>query len=126
MIFLNFLSKHSIFFTSASSSQPIPHLCNLTSTPIQTLSSSSTRSAPSSISTLLRELAQANSSTSENLPHSLSDIAITLRPSSGSETSFPVLSYPRSTPLIEDQVSVSSLSGTDPNDLSYHTLEDKI
>ena len=102
---------------SNSSSQPVTHSYNLRSRPIQTSSPSSTRSTPSSISAILRQHAQPNSSTSENLPSSLSDIPISLRPSSGMESSFTVHSYPRSTPLIGDQESVFSLSTSNSNDL---------
>ena len=109
--------------TSTSTSQPATFCYELRWRPIQTLSSSSTRSTSNSISALLRQHAQPNSSTSEKLPSSLSDLSIELRPSSGIETSFTVHSYPRSTHLTGDQESVSSLSSINPSDLPYHALE---
>ena len=52
------------------------------------------------------------------------DILNSLRHSSGIATSFTVQSNPRSTHLLEDQESASSLSVINHTDLSYHTLEE--
>ena len=86
--------------------------------------SSRTRSTSSSISALLRQHAQANPSTFENLSSSLSDIPLSLRRSSGSETSFTVHSYPISNHVIGDQESVSFLGAIKTADLPYHKLEE--
>ena len=69
----------------------------------------------------MRHHAQPNSSTSENLPSSFFDIPISLKPPSGIGTSFTVHSYPRSTHLVGDQESLSSLSATNTIDLPNHT-----
>ena len=74
---------------------------------------------------MLRQHAQPHSSTSEHLPSPLSDIHFSLRPSSGIEICFTINSYPRSTHLIGNPQSVSSLSAIDAAGLPYHTLEEK-
>ena len=117
-------SKNSSKSSSSSSSQPVTHSYNLRSRPTQISSSSSTRSTSSSISAVLRQYAQPHSSTSENHPSSLSDIPISLRPSSGIENSFAVHSFSRYTHLSGDQKSVSSLSAINLTELPYHTLEE--
>ena len=110
--------------TSTSRSQPVTHSYILRSSPIQTSSSSSTRSTIGSISALFCEHAKPHSSSSENLPSSLSGNPISLRPSSGIESSFTVHLYPISTHLVGDQESVSSLSAINPTHLPYRTLEE--
>ena len=64
------------------------------------------------------------SSTSGNLPSSLSAIPISLRPSSGSEITYTVHSYPGSTHLNGDQEFVASPNAMNPSDLPYHTVEE--
>ena len=90
---------------------------------MQSSSSSPTRSIQNSISAVLCQHAQPKSSTSETSPSSVSDIPLSLGPSSGIQTSFTVHSYPRSTHLSGDDNSVSSLSAVNTVDLPYHMLE---
>ena len=71
----------------------------------------------------MRQHAKPHSSISENLPSSISDIPISLRPSSGIETSFTDQSNQRSSHLNGDQESVFSLSAFISIDFAYHTLE---
>ena len=119
----NCQSKISSNNTSTSSSQRVTPFYDLRSKLKQTYSSSGKRSTSSSISSFLRQHAQPKSSTSENLPSCLSDIPISLRPSSGIEV-FTFHSYPRSTHLIGNHESVSPLSVFNPTDLQYHKLEE--
>ena len=72
----------------------------------------------------MRQHAQPNSSTSENLPSFLSDIPISPGLPSHTETSFTFHSYPRSTHLNRDHESFSSLSSINATDPPYHTLEE--
>ena len=109
---------------SLTSSQNVAHSYTLQSSPIQTSFSSRTRSTSVSTSAFLRQQAQPDSSTSENLPSSLSNNSIQRRPSSGVGTSFTVHSNTKSTHLLGDQESVSSLSGINTVDLPNHTLEE--
>ena len=87
---LNCESKNSSKITSKSSSQPVIHFYILRSRPIQTSSSSSTRSTSRSISTLMRQHTQPILSNFENFPSFHFDVPISLRPSSGIENSFTV------------------------------------
>ena len=72
----------------------------------------------------MRQQAQLDSSTSENHPSSLSDNPLSLRTSPGIETYFTVHSYPRSTHVNGDQVSVTSGKAINTADLAYHKLEE--
>ena len=116
-------SKNSSKNTSTLSSWTATHSYNLKSRSIQTSSCFSTRPISSLISALLRQRAQPNSSISGNLRYSPSKNPLSLRPSSDVETSFTIPSYPKSTHLIGDQESVSSLSAINCADLPYLTLE---
>ena len=71
----------------------------------------------------MRQHAQPHSSTSEKFPSSLSDSPVSVR-LSGIETSFTVRSCPRTSHVIGDQESLSSLSAINLTDLPYHTLEE--
>ena len=127
--FLNCETQDSSIITLASLSQVVPHPHNLRSRPIQTSSSSCTRSTSRSISPILRQHAQPNSSTPENLLFSIFDVPLPLRRSSDIQTLFTVHSYPKSSHLVADQESLSSLlfsslSATNTADLPYHTLEE--
>ena len=123
MIFSIVIEKtHQVIDTSTSSSQHVNNFYNLRLGSIQTSSCSLTKPASSSISALFRQHAHPPPSTSENLPRSLSDIPLALRPSSVVETAFTVHSYPRSTHLIGEKAPVSSLSAINHTDLPYHTL----
>ena len=72
----------------------------------------------------MRQHAQPNSSTTENLTSSLSDIPLSMRPFSGIETSSTVRAQPRITHLYRDQESVSFLSANNTADLPDHTLKE--
>ena len=88
------------------------------------VSLSSTRSTTSSIFALLDQHAQPKSFISENLLCSLAVIPLSLRFTSGNETSLTILQYPRSTHLTRDPESVYSLCVLDTADLPYQTLEE--
>ena len=117
---LNSETKNASSTISTSSPQTVTDSYKLRLRSIQTSSSSSTKSTSGSISALLRQQEQPNSSYSGNLPSSLSVIPISLRPSSGIETSFTFLSYPRSTQFVGDQDAVAFLSAVNTkHSISY-------
>ena len=68
--------------------------------------------------------AQSQSSASEKLPTTYSDILLSSGPSFGFETSFTVLSYPESTRFTADQHLVSSLSADNTAGLSRDSIEE--
>ena len=116
-------SKGSLINTIISSSQRVVLSHNLRSRLLQTSSSLRTRSTTNSISASLRQHAQPHSSTSETIPSFLSDIPLSLRLSFGTETSCTVHSHQRSTHMIGDKGSVSSLSAKSNADYLNYTLD---
>ena len=102
--------------------QRITHSFKLTSTPIQSSSSSCTRSTSSSISAMMLHHAQSQFFAFGSASVSRPVNPLSLRPSSGIKTSFLVLSYPKSAHLIEDQESVPSPSAIKAAELAYQWL----
>ena len=109
--------------TLTSSFQRITHSFKLRSRPFQSSSSSRTRSTSSSNSAMLLHHAQYQIFASDSVPNSFPGFPLSLKYSSGTKTSFTVLSQPKSIHLSEDQESVSSLSAIKTAELPYHWLD---
>ena len=107
-----------------SSFRTVAHSYNLGWRPIQTSSSSHIRWTSSSFSAILRQHSESHSSIWKNLPSPLSDMPFSLRPFSDNENSFTVQSNSKSTHLIGDQETFSSLSATNTTDIPYYSLHD--
>ena len=85
-----------------------------------------TLSISNSIYTSLRQNAQPQSSTTENLSSSFSDISLSMGPSYDFESLFTVNSYRTSTHHIGDQESPSPLSITNVAVLPFQSLEETL